>query len=116
MYESRDNGDFKMVGKTSVDKKTRNPEFPGMFRLEYCFEMTQNLKFVVKDENHSSKPLIGEKTLLMSDLVRSRNEYIKEPLENGKDSGEIIVYCEEIEKTDPSVTYVSRHSTRTYLK
>ncbi|KAI9144386.1 Copine-domain-containing protein [Paraphysoderma sedebokerense] len=97
------------LGRTERMKNNLNPKFTKTFKMQYYFEMVQDLVFRVYDvdsktTNLEKQEYIGEVRTTMAQLVSSRNGVFRKELNNpaypSRRNGDLIVTTVEITKPE----------------
>lgn len=96
-------GQFHEVGRTEVIKNTLNPDFLAKLPMDYCFEVSQKLRFDIYDSDSSSSALydhdyLGRMECTLGEIVSVQGTQFRRPLLTSKGiaAGSITVLAEEI--------------------
>lgn len=107
LFRKNDDGQWVEVGRTEVIQDNLNPTWDARFVLEYHFEVVQELKVAVYDEDSKGNPdlsrhdLLGEGVFTLSNLMTSRGQGLAIELQRGKRAhrGTLIVRGESVHNT-----------------
>lgn len=107
LFSKADDGQWVEVGRTEVLQDNLNPSWDARFVLEYHFEIVQELKVAVYDEDSKGNPdlarhdLLGEATFTLSNLMTARGQGLSMELARGKRAhrGTLIVRGETVRNT-----------------
>lgn len=94
-------------GKTETKKDQLNPDFEIAITLDYCFEKTQKIKFVMEDvDSKTSSELIGEVETTLASIMGKRAQTLETELlhHQQKNRGVIIVRAESLNQTNKTVS------------
>eukprot|EP01080_Neovahlkampfia_damariscottae_P009947 gene9947-2268_t len=104
---------WNLVGKTEQHKDEPNPQFKKTFMMDFKFEETQELKFLVLDVDSKSTKfedhdIIGELSCTLSEIIGSRGSLLTKPLEfkekPNRKNGFISVRADEIREDNHDIT------------
>lgn len=96
------NGKWIKRGKTESKSNTLNPDFDTHIEMDYYFERTQKLKFVMKDGDTNSSEKIGEtETTLASIMGKKAQTFEGDLLQNNiVIHGKVIVRAEAVKQSN----------------
>ncbi|XP_071961411.1 copine-8-like [Antedon mediterranea] len=100
--------------RTEQVKNTLNPEFVHKFNLTYCFEECQRLRFEIYDVDSPKQALdkhdfLGGIDCTLGEILGASGNKLTKPLDvNGKNSGEILIYAEEVSECKDLATFTMK--------
>ena len=111
----KENSKWKEIGRTEFQKDQPNPTFKKTFIMDFKFEETQFLKFLVLDVDDvkstkvEDQDIIGEMECKLAEIIGSRGSMLTKELIYTKDSsrknGMICVTAEEIKNEKYDLTF-----------
>ncbi|OMJ84943.1 hypothetical protein SteCoe_13851 [Stentor coeruleus] len=87
-------GPYTVVGSTEVIKNDLNPNWNTSFQLDYFFEASQPLRFIVYDFDRGTSDDLGIIDVLLGELVRKKTSFL-----NLTNEGKLIVRVEEVRQS-----------------
>jgi len=100
------NNKWVLRGKTETKKDQLNPNFDTPITMDYCFEKTQKLKFVMEDvDSKTSSEEIGVVETTLGAIMGKRAQTFESELlhQQQKNRGTIIIRAESLNQSNKTV-------------
>jgi len=106
-----DNGKETLFGQTEMILDNLNPNFATTFKMNYQFEVKQNLRFEVIDIDGPNKwELVGNVYTTLGEIVGSKNSTAIFDIKNkNKVTGKLIIRSEKVNTKASSIVYFQIH-------
>jgi len=109
LLQNPSTGTYQEIGRTETIDDNLNPSFVKTIKIDYMFEVVQNLLFRVYDYDSPQKSeLIGECTCKLTDVILSHNRSVTETLKlgskPGKSRGQLTVVADDVEGSNTALS------------